>query len=78
MRKSPWQTGWNCGIIKIYCGEQLDSTYDSNGNQIKYYEYDVNNRIQGMPRDGERFVRDDTGNMYYTNDHYRTFIQIVD
>ena len=31
-----------------------------------------------MPRDGERFVRDDTGNIYYTNDHYRTFIQIVD
>ena len=78
MRKSPWQTGRNCGTIKIYFGEQLGSTYDSNGNQIKYYEYDVNNRIQGMPRDGERFVRDDTGNIYYTNDHYRTFIQILD
>ena len=68
---------------KVYSNDGRDGSYilpeyDSNGNQIKYYEYDVNNRIQGMPRDGERFVRDDTGNIYYTNDHYRTFIQIVD
>jgi predicted double-glycine peptidase/guanyl-specific ribonuclease Sa/predicted nucleic acid-binding Zn-ribbon protein len=40
-----------------------------------YKEYDVN-KVLG-PRDAERFVRGINGEVYYTNNHYETFIQII-
>ena len=39
-----------------------------------YKEYDVNMIIN--PRDAERFIRGNNGEVYYTNDHFLTFIQI--
>lgn len=49
---------------------------DSNGQRTQYYEYDVNNRSSNSERDNQRFVRDDNGNVYYTDDHYDTFRKI--
>jgi len=43
----------------------------------RYREYDVNPKLPGRPRDGERIVIEQgTGKAYYTADHYRTFIPI--
>lgn len=40
----------------------------------RYREYDVNPKLRGRSRDAERIViEQDTGNAYYTGDHYRTF-----
>ncbi len=51
-------------------------TTDSSGNAITYKEFDVNNKLPGLARDSERFVRGSDGSVYYTNDHYRSFIKI--
>jgi ribonuclease T1 len=43
----------------------------------RYREYDVNPKLRGRPRDGERIVIEErTGKAYYTGDHYRTFIPL--
>lgn len=43
----------------------------------RYREYDVNPKLQGRPRDGERIVIEEkTGKAYYTRDHYRTFVPL--
>jgi ribonuclease T1 len=43
----------------------------------RYREYDVNPKIRGRPRDGERIVIEErTGKAYYTRDHYRTFVPL--
>ena len=51
-------------------------TLDRSGNQITYREFDVNNRISGSSRDSERFLVGSDGSIYYTPDHYGTFIRI--
>lgn len=56
---------------------QLPQT-DSKGETIMYHEFDVNNKVQGALRDGERFVRGSDGRTYYTPDHYNTFQEIID
>lgn len=53
-------------------------TKDKNGNNLTYREYDVNNKLPGQSRDGERFVRDNNGKTYYTDDHYDTFTEITE
>lgn len=48
-----------------------------NGVDITYKEFDVNNYIESLGRrDSVRFVRGSDGSVYYTNNHYKTFIQI--
>jgi guanyl-specific ribonuclease Sa len=43
----------------------------------RYKEYDVNRRVRGRPRDAERLViEQETGQAYYTDDHYRTFLPL--
>jgi ribonuclease T1 len=43
----------------------------------RYREYDVNAKQPGRPRDAERIVIDQqTGQAYYSGDHYRTFVPI--
>jgi len=49
---------------------------DGSGNNIEYREHDVNNKQSGQGRDAERFVTGSDGSIYYTNDHYGTFIKI--
>ncbi len=49
---------------------------DSYGKDIKYKEYDVNNKIFGKNRDAERFVKGSDGSIYYTDNHYESFKKI--
>lgn len=50
---------------------------DENGNLISYKEFDVNNKpTDGTGRDGERFIIGSDGSVYYTGDHYDTFVKI--
>ncbi|WP_455244884.1 ribonuclease domain-containing protein [Petrachloros mirabilis] len=43
----------------------------------RYREYDVNRKVPGRSRDGERLViEQDSGKAYYTGDHYQTFIPL--
>ena len=49
---------------------------DSYGKKITYREFDVNNRIYGASRDSERFLVSSDGSIYYTSDHYDSFIKI--
>lgn len=51
-------------------------TKDSNGDDIEYREHDVNDKIAGQNRDGERFVSGSDGSIYYTDDHYDTFTKV--
>lgn len=51
--------------------------YDEQGNKILYREFDVNSKLEGQPRDSERFVRGSDGNTYYSDDHYDTFFKII-
>ncbi len=56
-------------------GGLLPST-DSFGSPITYQEFDVNNKIDGKNRDGERFIVGSDGSVYYTWDHYVSFKKI--
>ena len=49
---------------------------DANGNYISYREFDVNNKISGVARDGERFIVGSDGSIYYTDSHYGEGISI--
>ncbi|WP_250228385.1 ribonuclease domain-containing protein [Anaeropeptidivorans aminofermentans] len=51
-------------------------TTNSAGNPITYKEFDVNNYIPGATRDAQRFLTGSDGSIYYTSDHYSTFIKI--
>ena len=53
------------------------STVDSKGNSITYREFDVNNKIAGQSRDAERLIRGSDNSVYYTNNHYQTFIKLT-
>jgi guanyl-specific ribonuclease Sa len=43
---------------------------------IKYKEYDVNPYIKGKNRGAERLVIGADGSMWYTADHYKSFVRI--
>ncbi|HBT94845.1 MAG TPA: ribonuclease [Coriobacteriia bacterium] len=51
-------------------------TEDVTGKPIAYKEYDVNDRVPGAGRDEERFVIGSDGSVYYSNDHYASFVKI--
>jgi guanyl-specific ribonuclease Sa len=51
-------------------------TKTKDGSTIKYKEFDINNKIPGRDRDDKRFVWGDDGSVYYTSDHYTTFVKI--
>jgi ribonuclease T1 len=48
-----------------------------NGLKLNYKEWDVHPKIKGKNRGAERLVSDQTGRIYYTKDHYKTFIELV-
>lgn len=52
--------------------------YNEAGEALTYREYDVNNKKEGESRDAERFVVASDGTIYYTDDHYETFIKIAE
>ncbi|KES16171.1 Guanyl-specific ribonuclease Sa, partial [Gilliamella apicola SCGC AB-598-I20] len=68
--------GTNAGRTFKNSDNQLP-TVDSNGSPITYREFDVNNKIAGQARDAERFIRGSDGSVYYTNNHYQTFIKLI-
>lgn len=49
---------------------------DTNGEPIKYQEWDVNPRVQGKNRGTQRLVTGSDGRAWYTNDHYNTFVEV--
>ncbi|WP_078807362.1 ribonuclease domain-containing protein [Pilibacter termitis] len=50
---------------------------DSKGRIITYKEFDVNNYSSQLgSRDKERLVRGSDGSVYYTKDHYNSFVKI--
>ncbi len=51
-------------------------TMDGAGNSITYKEFDVNNKLPNADRDAQRFIVGSDGSIYYTDDHYLTFIEI--
>lgn len=57
--------------------EQLPLVDNSN-NIITYKEFDVNDKINGQSRDAERFVVGSDDSVYYTDDHYETYVYIVE
>jgi ribonuclease T1 len=56
--------------------EQLLPKKDAKGRSITYREYDVNPKKSGIGRDGERVVIGSNDKVYYTKDHYKTFIEV--
>lgn len=41
---------------------------------VNYKEYDINPYIKGQNRGAERIIIGDDGSVWYTNDHYYTFM----
>ncbi|MCL2853736.1 MAG: hypothetical protein FWE20_12045, partial [Defluviitaleaceae bacterium] len=54
---------------------QLPS-HDRNGNPITYREFDVNSQIPGQSRDAQRFVVGSDGSIFFTDNHYNSFMRI--
>ncbi|MBK9107513.1 MAG: ribonuclease [Saprospiraceae bacterium] len=46
------------------------------GQKILYKEWDVHPKVKGISRGAERLITGSDLSAYYTNDHYKSFIQI--
>lgn len=57
--------------------EQLLPNENQAGINVSYKEFDVNDKISGQSRDAERFVVSSDGSVYYTSDHYDSFVLII-
>ena len=44
---------------------------------MNYREYDIEPYVKGKGRGGERIVIGDDGSVWYTNDHYFSFTQLM-
>jgi RHS repeat-associated protein len=58
-------------------GGEILPRVDNSGNKITYKEYDINPYTRGVNRGVERVVIGSDGRSYFTNDHYRTFSEVV-
>ena len=56
--------------------EKLLPKNNSQGNKIKYREWDVNPKKQGKNRGRERLITGNDRSAYFTNDHYNSFKKI--
>ena len=56
--------------------EKLLPQKNSQGQKVKYREWDVNPKVKGKNRGAQRLVTSNDGRAYYTNDHYKSFIEI--
>lgn len=56
--------------------ENLLPKNDASGKRINYQEWDVNPKTQGKNRGTERLITGSDGKAYYTNDHYRSFVEV--
>lgn len=50
---------------------------DDNGRRINYQEWDVNPKQKGRNRGAERLVTGSDGRVYYTKNHYKSFINVL-
>ncbi|BDU67918.1 hypothetical protein GETHOR_00190 [Geothrix oryzae] len=50
--------------------------YDARRKRIEYREWDVHPRAEGRNRGAERLVTGSDGRVWYTVDHYRTFVEV--
>ncbi|HEM5313756.1 TPA: hypothetical protein U1364_002198 [Streptococcus suis] len=78
-----WQGNYKGQTPKTAAGKKFDNLQsylpkvDSSGNKISYKEYDVNNYIADVgKRDNQRFVRGSDGSVYYTWNHYDSFVKV--
>ena len=67
---------WQGKINPFRNKEGFLPSVDGQGNPISYSEYDVNPFTPGVNRGGERLVLGSDGSGYFTDDHYRNFIQM--
>ena len=76
----PGQTSGTCAGGTYYNSPELGCAKlpdTENGMGITYKEFDINNYIPELgKRDSMRFVRGSNGRVYYTDNHYKTFIEI--
>ncbi|WP_340583576.1 ribonuclease domain-containing protein [Lactiplantibacillus plantarum] len=49
---------------------------DAKGDSLEYWEFDINNRMPNNIRDAERFLIDSKGHVYYTSNHYASFVKV--
>ncbi len=49
---------------------------DAKGDSLEYWEFDINNRMPNKSRDAERFLIDSKGHVYYTSNHYASFVKV--
>ena len=80
------QAGWEGNVSGQTAGTRAGRKYhnedgqlpsvDADGNPITYREFDVNNKVAGQARDGERFVVGSDGSIYYTYSHYGQFTRV--
>ncbi|WP_165437878.1 ribonuclease domain-containing protein [Streptococcus ruminantium] len=64
-----------------YKGGKIYNNTPKGGEQklpagINYKEYDVHPKIKGVTRGTERVVIGDDGSVWYTDDHYETFMRV--
>lgn len=76
-KKQAGKLGWKGGSVEKYApgmciGGGTFNNYEEILPEGKYRECDINT-LGKSSRGAERLVYDDKGNIYYTNDHYRTF-----
>jgi ribonuclease T1 len=49
---------------------------DPTGKQINYQEWDVNPHLEHKNRGTERLITGSDGKSYFTNNHYRSFVEV--
>ncbi len=57
-------------------GGQVLPTHDLDGAPISYTEHDVSPYVPGTNRGDQRVVIGSDGGIYYTTDHYTTFVRV--
>lgn len=80
-KKEAQELGWNSSkgnLQDVAPGKSIGGDYFGNREGLlpdgNYHECDVN--YDGGYRGAERLIYSDTGEIYYTNDHYQTFTQL--
>ncbi len=57
--------------------EKVLPVNDTKGRRINYQEWDVNPHVNGVNRGVERLCTGDDNRYWFTNDHYKTFTQVI-
>ena len=56
--------------------ERQLETNDASGKKIKYQEWDVNPKRNGVNRGTERLITGSDGRAWFTNNHYASFTEV--